>query len=266
MAEAEKAELEKIEALSRERQRVVEAVLFAMGGAVDGPSLAKACGCDARTARSAARQLQSAYEAANGALLIREYDGSFQMCTNPRYYDNLIRLVSAPKKPVLTDVVMETLSIIAFKSPATKVMIERIRGVKSDHAVNKLVEYGLIEEVGRLDAPGRPALFAPTEEFYRRFGVSSKQDLPKLGAEEQELLEEELQAEMQDALEDGVQIDAVEPEEVNPENVAVAADLPEIEAGERQLDNRLSREEGTQETGAEKEEAQAGGSEAEESE
>lgn len=191
-------------------QKTIEAVLFAMGGAVDGVSLAKACGCDAKTARKAARALQKRYAEADGGILIREYDGSFQMCTSPKCYDELIRLVSSPKKPVLSDVVMETLAIIAFKSPVTKVGIEKIRGVKSDHAVNKLIEFGLAEEVGRLDAPGRPALFAPTEEFYRRFGVSGKDDLPKLGAEEEELIEEEVQVELKDVLEDGVQIDAVE--------------------------------------------------------
>ena len=162
---------------------VIAAVLFAMGGAVDTEALARACGCDKKTAAEAARELLLQYKDADGPLLIREYDGSFQMCTNPKYYENLIRLVSAPKKPVLTEVVMETLSIIAFKNPATKVEIEKIRGVKSDHAVNKLIEYGLVEEVGRLDAPGRPALFAPTEEFYRRFGISGREDLPGIGPE-----------------------------------------------------------------------------------
>jgi len=75
-------------------------------------------------------------------------------------------------------VVLETLSIIAYKQPVTKLEIEKIRGVKSDHAVNKLVEYNLVYEVGRVDAPGRPALFATTEEFLRRFGIGSTQNLP----------------------------------------------------------------------------------------
>lgn len=95
-----------------------------------------------------------------------------------QYYENLIKVASAPKKQVLTDVVLETLSIIAYKQPVTKLEIEKIRGVKSDHAVNRLIEYNLVYEVGRLDAPGRPALFATTEEFLRRFGVGSTKDLP----------------------------------------------------------------------------------------
>ena len=83
-----------------------------------------------------------------------------------------------PKKPVLTDIMLETLSIVAYKQPVTRLEIEKIRGVKSDHAVNKLIEYDLIKELGRLDAPGRPILFGTTEEFLRSFGVQSTAELP----------------------------------------------------------------------------------------
>ncbi|MDO4266018.1 MAG: SMC-Scp complex subunit ScpB [Eubacteriales bacterium] len=192
---------------ARRLEEIVEAVLFAMGGTVEGPALAKACGCDTKMARKAARNLMKRLSDEDGALLVREYDGSFQLCSNPRYYSNLIRLVSVPKKPVLTDVVMETLAIIAFKNPATKMDIERIRGVKSDHAVNRLIEYGLIEETGRLDAPGRPALFAPTDAFYRRFGVSSREELPDAGEVQKEEFMDEVQIELKDVLEDGVVIE-----------------------------------------------------------
>ena len=208
----------KPETEEKELEEIIEAVLFAMGGTVEGTALAKACGCDTRTARKAARRLIDRLTREDGALLVREYDGSFQLCSNPRYYTNLIRLVSAPKKPVLTDVVMETLAIIAFKNPATKVDIERIRGVKSDHAVNRLVEYGLIEETGRLDAPGRPALFAPTDEFYRRFGVSGKDELPDAGEVQKEEFMDEVQIELRDVLGDGVEIEERTPEDGNTEN------------------------------------------------
>ena len=83
-----------------------------------------------------------------------------------------------PQKPTLTEVMLETLSIIAYKQPVTKAEIEKIRGVKCDHAVNKLVEYDLVTELGRLDAPGRPILFGTTEEFLRSFGVENIDDLP----------------------------------------------------------------------------------------
>ena len=106
-------------------------------------------------------------------------------------------MAAAPKKHVLTDVIMETLSIIAYRQPVTKMEIGKIRGVNSDHAVNRLVEYGLVYEAGRLDAPGRPALFATTEEFLRRFGVSSMVDLPTMNPEQEEEIIQEVEEELQ---------------------------------------------------------------------
>lgn len=104
-------------------------------------------------------------------------------------------MVKQPKKTLLTDVLLETLSIVAYKQPVTRLEVEKIRGVKSDHAVNKLVEYGLIEEVGRMDAPGRPILFGTTEEFLRRFGVNSVGDLPQATPEQMEDFKEEAEEE-----------------------------------------------------------------------
>ena len=102
------------------------------------------------------------------------------MCSKKEYYECLIRLAMHPKKPALTDVMLETLSIIAYKQPVTKAEIEKIRGVKCDHAINKLVEYELVRELGRLDAPGRPILFGTTEEFLRCFGVQGLEELPSV--------------------------------------------------------------------------------------
>ena len=82
---------------------------------------------------------------------------------------------------MLTDTVLETLSIVAYRQPVTKAEISRIRGVSSDHAVSRLVEYGLIQEAGRLNAPGRPMLFVTTREFLRRFGMDSLEQLPETG-------------------------------------------------------------------------------------
>ena len=119
------------------------------------------------------------------------------MCTKAEYYENLIRVAKAPKKQALSDVVLETLSIIAYKQPITKIEIEQIRGVKSDHAVNRLIEYNLVYEVGRLDAPGRPALFATTEEFLRRFGVGSMEELPVIDPEQLDEFKLEVEEELQ---------------------------------------------------------------------
>ena len=94
------------------------------------------------------------------------------------YYQYLINIALHPQKPALSDVMLETLSIIAYKQPVTKAEIEKIRGVKCDHAINKLVEYSLVRELGRLDAPGRPILLGTTEEFLRCFGVQDLESLP----------------------------------------------------------------------------------------
>ena len=86
---------------------------------------------------------------------------------------------------------LETLSIIAYKQPVTKLAIEHIRGVKSDHAVNKLIEYNLVCEIGRLDAPGKPIVFGTTEEFLRNFGINSLEDLPIVNQEKLEDFKDE---------------------------------------------------------------------------
>ena len=181
-------ELKKLEA-------TIEAVLFAMGNAVSVEKIATAIGHDTETTRKLVHQMMDRYNQREGGLEIIELDDAFQLCTRREYYDALIRVAKQPKKYTLTDVLLETMSIIAYKQPITKIEVEKIRGVKSDHAVNKLVEYGLVEEVGRLDAPGRPILFGTTEEFLRRFSVPSIDDLPSLNPEQLEHFKEEAEDE-----------------------------------------------------------------------
>lgn len=180
-----------------EQERVVEAMLFTMGQSVEVGRLAAAMGQDEDCARKAALRLKKRYDEERKGLQILELENTFQMCTRAEYYPHLIRVAAAPKRQVLTDVVLETLSIIAYQQPITKLEIEKIRGVKSDHAVNKLVEYNLVCEVGRLDAPGRPMLFATTEEFLRRFGIGTTEDLPGLLPEQEEEIKSEVAAELQ---------------------------------------------------------------------
>ncbi len=180
----------------KRQEDIVEAVLFTFGSSVDVAKLAEALGSDEKEAAAAAERLAERYDESASALQIIKLENSYQMCTRPEYYDNLIRVAQSPKKPVLTDVLMETLAIIAYRQPVTKSDIEKIRGVNADHAVNRLVEYGLVCEVGRLDAPGKPVLFATTEEFLRRFGISSPEDLPEMAPEDID----EIRGEVEDEL------------------------------------------------------------------
>ncbi|MCI9148128.1 MAG: SMC-Scp complex subunit ScpB [Hungatella sp.] len=187
----------------KREEAVVEAVLFTMGESVEVRQLAAAIEKSEEEARDTVRRLMQRYDRDKRGIQIIELDGCYQMCTRMEYYENLIRVAATPKKHALTDVVLETLSIIAYKQPITKLEIEKIRGVKSDHAVNRLVEYNLVQEVGRLDAPGRPALFATTEEFLRRFGIGSKEDLPDMDPVQAEEIRNEVEEELKLHMEEG---------------------------------------------------------------
>ena len=161
----------------------IEAVLFTMGRSVEGRTIADALEISESEVQELAEQMARDYEREDRGIRLLFLDSAYQLCTKAEYYETLIRIAKRPAKPVLTEVVLEVLSIIAYKQPVTKGEIERIRGVQSDYAVNRLLEYGLIEEVGRLDAPGRPMLFATTEEFLRQFGISSTRELPAIDDE-----------------------------------------------------------------------------------
>ena len=156
----------------------IEAVLFSMGEAVEREQIAQALSIDTKTVVKIIHNMMDKYDSADRGIRIIELDNSFQMCTKSDYYDTLIKVVNVPKKHVLTDVLLETLSIIAYKQPITRQEIEAIRGVSCAHTVNKLIEYNLVQEVGRLDAIGRPILFGTTDEFLRSFGVQSTDELP----------------------------------------------------------------------------------------
>ncbi len=183
-------EIEKIEA-------AIEAILFTMGESVEVEKIAAAIGHDTKTTKKIIHNMMDKYESEERGIKICELENAYQMCTKKEMYDYLIKVASQPKKHILTEVLLETLSIIAYKQPVTKTEIEKIRGVKCDHAVNKLVEYNLISEVGRLDAPGRPILFGTTEDFLRQFGVSSLEELPEINAEKEEEFKEEAEEEIQ---------------------------------------------------------------------
>ena len=162
----------------KKTEAAIEAVLFAMGESVELSQIAKAVDQDTETTRRILNNMMDRYQQEDRGIQIIELEQSYQMCTKKEYYGALNRIAKQPKKPALTDVMLETLSIIAYKQPVTKAEIEKIRGVKCDHAVNKLVEYDLVRELGRLDAPGRPILFGTTEEFLRSFGVQGLEELP----------------------------------------------------------------------------------------
>ena len=175
---------------------IIEAILFAMGESVELGKIAEAIELDEKQTKKILDEMMERCKDDSFGTQVVELDGAYQMCTKSEMYEYLIRIAKQPKQRVLTDVLLETLSIIAYKQPVTRAEIEKIRGVSSEHAVSKLVEYNLVCELGRLDAPGRPILFGTTEEFLRSFGVNSIDNLPVLNQVQIEEFKQEAEAEM----------------------------------------------------------------------
>jgi len=178
-------------------EAVIEAVLFTMGESVEISKLADVIEEDVKTTKVILKEMAERYEAEDRGIALTQFDNAVQLCTKADMYEYLIKIAKAPRKMTLTDTVLETLSIIAYKQPVTRLEIERVRGVSCDHAVNKLLEYDLITELGRLDAPGRPLLFGTTEQFLRCFGVKSLDELPEMNPVQLEEFKQQAEAEVQ---------------------------------------------------------------------
>ena len=188
----------------KELKRALEGILFAMGDSVETERMAKAMEVDEEIIEKTLLNLAGEYEEEKRGYRIVKLENAWQMCSSSDIYEYLIRIAKQPRKHVLTDVLLETLSIIAYKQPITKTEVEKIRGVSCDHAVNKLVEYNLVMEIGRLDAPGRPMLFGTTEEFLRSFVINSLADLPAMNPVQVEEFKLQAEEEVEKALAESV--------------------------------------------------------------
>ena len=170
----------------KKAEAIIEAVLFAMGDSVEMSKLTHVLEMEPQQIRDIIDEMNRKYQKQERGISIIELEDSYQLCTKPELYEYLIKVAKAPRKYVMSDTLLETLSIVAYKQPVTRLEVEKIRGVSCDHAMNRLLEFNLIQELGRLDAPGRPLLFGTTEEFLRTFGVKSLGDLPTLNQEQVE--------------------------------------------------------------------------------
>lgn len=163
-----------------ELQRAIEAILFAAGERVEASRLAFALETDESEIIAAADQLagQLAYER-RGIRIIRLEKG-YQMVSSGEMADFVTKALETRKPPKLSSSQLETLTIIAYYQPATKAMVEQIRGVDSAYTVSALLNKRLIEEAGRLNVPGRPIQYRTTPDFLRTFGLSSLEELPPI--------------------------------------------------------------------------------------
>lgn len=163
----------------------VEAILFAAGDAVDRAVLCQTLEVSPMELDSAVQEIRNRYDFNHAGIRLICLEDKLQLGTRPEYIDAVNAVLMPVRRQALSTAVLETLSVVAYSQPVTRADIEAVRGVRSDHAVNTLVQQGLIHEVGRKEVIGRPILYGTTIEFLRHFGLESLDDLPPLEEPEQ---------------------------------------------------------------------------------
>lgn len=163
--------------MMKELENVIEAVLFALGREISVEELSNTLQEEKEEVKKAIYNLADKYNNKTGINLVLVND-KYQLVTNNKYYEEVNKFVENTKRQNLSNAALETLSIIAYNPKITKAEIERIRGVNSDFSVSRLLECGLIEEVARLNLPGRPAAYSVTSEFLKSCGITSIEELP----------------------------------------------------------------------------------------
>jgi len=158
----------------------LEAVLFAAGDSVSIARLSLILGIDESDIEACAKELQYVYENEQRGMRILRLDDKLQMCSAPEYAGLISKILEQRKPPMLSQPALETLAVVAYFQPVTRAYIEQVRGVDSSYTVSMLCERGLIEECGRLEVPGRPAVFRTTDVFLRTMGISTLDQLPPL--------------------------------------------------------------------------------------
>ena len=157
---------------------IIEAILFAAGRIVKEDELVLGLELPAEDIKNIIESMKIDYE--NRGIEIIKINNSYQLCTKKELYEYVYPILDKRTKPNLSTASLETLAIIAYNPKITRAEIEAIRGVNADAAIYKLLEFGLIEVAGKLDAPGRPTIYKTTDDFLRMFGYSSLEELPEL--------------------------------------------------------------------------------------
>ena len=160
--------------------QTIEAILFAIGDAVEISDIASSLEISEEEVKKGADLLMEKYNKTLSGIKLIEIANCYQLSSNPACYEFIKKVSQIKKQSGLSSAAIETLSIIAYNQPVTKGTVEFIRGVDSSYSVNRLIERGLIDELGRAETPGRPILYGTTMEFLRTFGIKNLEDLPPL--------------------------------------------------------------------------------------
>ncbi len=163
---------------NKEIEQIIEAILFAAGRVVTEQELMIALEISKEKIEEIVNDMQEKYK--DRGIQIIKIEKGYQICSKPEYYEYIYPIIDQRTKPNLSNAALETLAIIAYNPRATRPEIEAIRGVNSDGTIYKLLDYGLIEEAGKADLPGRPTTYKTTQEFLKMFGYSNLNKLPEL--------------------------------------------------------------------------------------
>ncbi len=189
---------------------IIEAILFAAGRVVKINELVLVLEKNEEEINKIIENMQEEYKAENRGIEIIKVDNGFQLATKNGLHEYIYPILDKRNKPNLSTAALETLSIIAYNPKITRAEIEAIRGVSADACVYKLLEYGLIEEAGKTDLPGKPMAYRTTEDFLKMFGYSSLNDLPELPRykldENQQIVIDDLIEENEEAKKDDINI------------------------------------------------------------
>lgn len=161
-------------------KQIIESILFAVGRDVSVQELSSVLEITPENVQEIVESMKADFEATNRGIQMIKVNDGYQLCSRKENYEYIYQIIDKRNKPNLSQAALETLAIVAYNPKITRAEIESIRGVSSDGPIYKLLEHNLIEDAGRIDAPGRPTTYQTTKEFLRLFGYSSLEDLPEL--------------------------------------------------------------------------------------
>ena len=161
-------------------KQIIESIMFAVGRDVSITELSSVLEVTPNTIQEIIESMRIEFEEAGRGVQIIKVNDGYQLCSKKENYEYIYQIIDKRNKPNLSQAALETLSIIAYNPKITRAEIEGIRGVNSDGTIYKLLDHNLIEDAGRLDAPGRPTTYQTTKEFLRLFGYTSLEELPEL--------------------------------------------------------------------------------------
>lgn len=199
-----------------QKKAIIEAILFSAGRPVKKSDLILALEISQEDLENLVENMQEEYKQENRGIEIIKMEDSYQLCSKKELYSYVYPVLDKRNKPSLSNAALETLAIVAYNPQITRAEIEAIRGVSADACVYKLLEYGLIEEAGKIDLPGKPMSYKTTPEFLRMFGYSSLDELPELPRYK---LDENKQIVIDELIEENLEAPMPEREEKNEEQI-----------------------------------------------